>query len=366
MFRILVEDDPYLRIVPTILDPDASDDHRKAIADFLAHDVPDFAQWCRRLRETMPGLYPAKIELAYDQDDLRAKLPHADGVIVENLRIGEAELLLAPRLAIVQKFGTLIANIDVSACEKRGIPVEIQHRRVNVAVAEHAFALMIALAKRLVETAGLVAESDLRDAGFDPTPYDRRYTTNSNFARIGGLRTLNGSIFGALGTGEIGREVARRAASFGMKVLYHQRNRMSAPDEAALGAEYVPFHELLERSDFLALNLPLNASTKGIIDRKALHNLKRGAIIVNTARAQLIDREALLEALDSGRLGGYGLDVGYDEPAKPGEPLRKYKNVILTPHTAVAGRENGLADMTDIFTKLWRAMTAKRNEAAAP
>jgi phosphoglycerate dehydrogenase-like enzyme len=200
----------------------------------------------------------------------------------------------------------------------------------------------------------------LRHAGFDPTPYDRRYTTNSNFARISGLKTLNGSVFGALGAGEIGRELARRAASFGMKVLYHQRQRMSTGDENATGAEYVSFEELLERSDFLSLNLPLNAATKGILDRKALRSLKRGAIVVNTARAQLIERDALFEALDSGHLGGYGLDVGYDEPAKPGEPLGKYRNVILTPHTAVAGRENGLLDMADIFTRLWRAIALKQ------
>ena len=159
MFRILVEDDPYLRIVPTILDPDAPEDHRKAITDFLAHDVPDFAEWCRKLRQAVPGLYPAKIELAFGQDDLRDKLPHADGLIVEGLHIGEVELAAAPRLAIVQKFGTILSNIDVAACAKRQISVSIQRRRVNIAVAEHAFTLMIALAKRLIETAGLVPVS---------------------------------------------------------------------------------------------------------------------------------------------------------------------------------------------------------------
>ncbi len=360
MFRILVEDDPYLRIVPAILDPSAPAEQQKAIADFLAHDVPDFAEWCRRFRETIPGLYPAKVELAFDQDDLKAKLPHADGLILESLQFGDAELCEAPRLAIVQKFGTILSNIDVAACAKRGVPVEIQRRRVNIAVAEHAFALMIALAKRLCETAGLVEEAELRRAGFDPTPYDRRYTTNSNFARIPGLKTLGGSVFGALGMGEIGRELARRAACFGMKVLYYQRHRMSAGDESAIPVKYVSFHDLLRQSDFVALNLPLNADTKGILDREALSSLRPGAIIVNTARAQLIERDALFEALDSGRLGGYGLDVGYDEPAKPGEPLRKYKNVMLTPHTAVAGRENGLRDMADIFARLWRALALKQ------
>jgi len=360
MVRILVEDDPYLRMVPAILDPDAPDDHRKAIADFVSHDVADFAGWCRRVQQTIPGLYPAKVEFAYEQDDLRAKLPLADGLIVEKFAIGEAELALAPRLVGIVNFGTLMSNIDTAACERRGIPVASQARRVNVAVAEHAFALMIALAKRLCDTAGVVEEVALREAGFTPTPYDRRYTTNSNYGRIPNLRTLNGSVFGAIGMGEIGRNVARRAAAFGMTALYHQRHPMSDADEQAYGAQFVSLEELLERSDFISLHLPIDAGTKGIIDRKALQTVKPGAILVNVARAQLVDRDALLEALDSGRLGGYGLDVGYDEPAKPGEPLLGFKNVILTPHTAVAGRENGLLDMEDVFAKLSRAMAARR------
>jgi phosphoglycerate dehydrogenase-like enzyme len=362
--RILVEDDDYLRIVSTILDPEAPEERRSAIADFVRHDVPDFADWCRDVWRMIPDLYPATVEFAFNQEDLRAKLPLADGVIVESLRIGETELALAPRLAAVMKFGTLLSNIDVAACKKRGVPIETHARRVNIAVAEHAFTLMIALAKRLCETAKLVDETALRKAGFDPTPYDRRYTTNSNFGRIRGLRTLNGSTFGAVGMGEVGRNAARRAAAFGMKVIYYQRHPMNAQDERDHGAKFVSLEELLERSDFLSLHLPLNDATKGIIDRRALARVKHGAILVNVARAQLVDREALLEALDSGRLGGYGLDVGYEEPASPDEPLLEYKNVILTPHLAVAGRENGLLDMADIFAKLNRAIAAKRNSLA--
>lgn len=300
MVRILVEDDDYLRIVPTMLDPAVPEERRRAIADFVRHDVSDFARWCRDLWQTIPDLYPATVEFAFNQDDLRAKLPLADAVIVESLRIGEAELSLAPRLAAVMKFGTLMSNIDIAACKSHGIPVEMHARRVNVAVAEQAFTLMIALAKRLCETAGLVTEAALLQAGFDPTPYDRRYTTNSNFARIPNLRTLNKSTFGAIGMGEIGRNVARRAAAFGMKVLYHQRRRMSAADERDYNAEYASLAELLERSDFLSLHLPLNDTTRGIIDRKALHTVKPGAILVNIARARLVDREALLEALNWG------------------------------------------------------------------
>jgi glyoxylate reductase len=360
MYRILVENDPYLRIVPVILDPHASRDHHAAIVDFVAHDEPDFDGWCCRLHEKLPALYPAAIKLVSTQEELQNEISNADAVIVEALGIGEAELSRATQLAVVHKFGTLIPNIDVAACAAHGVVVEVQPRRVNVAVAEHAFCLMIALAKRLQETVGVVEAEALRKAGFDPTPYDRRHTTNSNFARVGGLKTLLGSTVGALGLGEIGRNFARRAKAFGMDIVYYQRNRMSEADEKEIGATYVSFDELLERSDFISIHLPLNEETEGIIDRAALKKVKPGVVIVNIARARLIEREALMEALETGRIGAYGLDVGYDEPTKPGEPLLNYPNVILTPHTAVAGRENGLKDMEDIFTRILKAIEAKR------
>jgi phosphoglycerate dehydrogenase-like enzyme len=360
MFRILVENDPYLRIVPVILASNPDQDHRKAIIDFVGYDIPDFDGWCRKLHQKLPALYPAEIKMVSSREELRAELPNADGVIVEALAFGEEELKCAHRLAIVHKCGALTPDIDIEACKKRGVAVEIQPRRVNVAVCEHAFCLMIALAKRLNETIGIVEAGTLSKAGFDPTPYDRRFTTNSNFARVPGLKTLYGSTLGALGAGEIGRNVARRAAAFGMKVIYHQRNPMSEAEEKEIGASYVSFEELLTQSDFISIHLPLNAGTEGFIGRKALQLVKPGVVIVNIARARLIEREALMEALDSGRIGAYGLDVSYDEPAKPGEPLLNYRNVILTPHTAVAGRENGLLDMEDIFTRMSRAMAAKR------
>ena len=135
----------------------------------------------------------------------------------------------------------------------------------------------------------------MRDAGFTPVPYDRRYTTNSNFGRIPRLKTMNGSVFGAIGMGEVGRSVARLASAFGMTVLYHQRHRMTAAEEAEHSAQFVRLEELLARSDFISLHLPLNSTTQGIIDRTVLQLVKPGAILVNVARAQLVDREALLD-----------------------------------------------------------------------
>lgn len=361
MVRIVVEDDAILRIVPVILDSRISTEHRHAVADFFAHDEPDFAGWCDGLRQRIPGLYPAEIVFATDQADLRAKLAEADGVIVETLKIGDVELAAAPRLKVVQKFGAIAANIDAAACARRGVPVETLRRRVNIAVAEQAIALMIGLAKRLCELNGVVEEAALRQAGFDPTPFDRRYTGNSNFARIRGLRTLHGGALGLIGMGEIGREVARMAAGFQMTIRYYQRTPLPAAEEAAFGARYALLSDLLEQSDYVSIQLPMTAATRGIIGATELQRLKPGAIVVNAARAELIDRQALLAALDAGRLGGFGLDVGYEEPARPGERLLGYKNVLYMPHTAVAARQNGLADMEELCVKLWRHVAALRS-----
>ena len=357
MARIVVEEDKFLRLLPVIFDPGTSAEHQHAIADFFAHDEPDFAGWCRRLRERMPGLIPAEIVFAADQADLRDKLAAADAVIAESFQIGEAELAAAPRLAIVQKFGAIAANVDVEACARRGVAVGTLRRRVNVAVAEQAFALMIALAKRIGELNGIATEAALRQAGLDPQPYDRRYTGNSNFGRIPGLKTLQGSTLGLVGMGEIGRELARQARAFEMDLLYFQRRRVDPAEETALGARHVSLAELMARSDIVSVQLPLNPGTRGLIDRAALQRIKPGAILVDVARADLIDRAALYEALDSGRLGGFGIDAGYEEPARPDEKLLTYANVIYMPHTAVGARQNALADVEEMCLKLWRAIT---------
>src|SRR6185437_2305279 len=119
-----------------------------------------------------------------------------------------------------------------------------------------------------------VTEAALRQAGYDPTPFDRRYTGNSNFARIRGLRTLSGAVLGIVGMGEIGREIAARAAAFGMTVLYYQRHRIDPVEEAALKARYVALDELMAQADFVTPALPLDASTRGLIGPAHMRRMK--------------------------------------------------------------------------------------------
>jgi phosphoglycerate dehydrogenase-like enzyme len=364
MTRIVIEEDHFLKIVPVVLDPATPEAHKHAVADFFAHDEPNFLSWCSRLQQRLPGLYPAEVIFAAGEADLAMKIADADGVVVESLAVDDAVLSTALRLAIVHKFGTITTNIDLKACANRGVVVATMRRMVNVAVAEQACALMLALAKRIGEFNGVVEEAALRKAGLRVRPRQPHYIGYSNFARITGLKTLCGATLGIVGFGEVGREVARRACAFEMEVKYFQRTPLAAAVEQEFGARYLPLDDLMGQADYILVQLPSNDKTRGLIGRDALGRIKPGAVLINVARPELIDHDALVEALQSGRLGGLALDVLYTEPADPAEPLLRYRdrNVILMPHTAVAARANALHDVETLCVNLWRAIAKKRGQ----
>ena len=356
MPKIVAQDDKIIRSAQVILDPDTDPERLAAIADYYSVDMKDFDGFLAKLRGLAEGLFPASFTMVDDQKTFRAEIKDADATIVENFTIGEEELSTAPNLKIVQKFGVDLRNIDLEACARHEVVVKPLRRRVNIAVAEHAFALVMALAKKIVSTEGRLDEDSLRDAGYQPKMYDARHVAAANWARVGGLVTLQGSTIGVLGLGEIGRELAERAKAFNMNIVYYQRTRLPADIEAALGARYVSFEKLLEQSDFMTIQLPLNASTEGMIDKAAFARMKPGAFLVNISRAAIVDRNALMEALGSGRLGGAGIDVHYKEPGDKDEPLKNFDNVVLSPHIAVASRRNGAADMEELVVNITEAM----------
>lgn len=349
---LVVENDPFLRIIQVVLDPRTPRERRVAFADFFAHDLPDFEGWCAELRQAPSTLYPAEVRLVSSQEELRAQLPDANILVVESLDVRAEELEIGSNLAVVQKYGTILRNIDTEACDAKNVKVETLQRRANVACAEQTLALMLALAKKLNQIDGLISTEQLTAAGYSPTTFDSRHTANSGWARISGLRMLFESTIGIVGMGEIGRELAARASAFGMRVLYYQRNPLSDSDEQRFGAEYAPLETLLEQSDWVSIQLPRGESTRGLMDRTRLQQMKQGACLINTAQAYHVDRDALLEALRSGRLGGFALDTLYDEPGHADDELLGFDNVILTPHTAAQPRFNALKDFHDMLTGL--------------
>jgi phosphoglycerate dehydrogenase-like enzyme len=355
---LVLEDDPFLRMIGILLDPNTSAERTAAFVDFFAHDEADFAGYCERVRRRVGALFPAEVRIVETQEGLRGALPDARAAIVESLTVGPEEIAAGPKLAAVQKFGVVLRNIDQQACAAKGIKVLTLRRRANCACAEMAFALMLILAKKLNRVMGRVSVEQLAEAGYPYRPFDRRHTPNSNWARIAGVRMLYGSTIGIVGLGEIGREVALRVAVFGMHTLYYQRHRLSDAEEHELNATYVPLPELLARSDWILPVLPNSPATRGLIAAGELAQIKSGAILVNVSTADAVDRTALLEALRSGRLGGFALDPLYQAPGRKDDELLNFPNVVLSPHLAGSPRFNALDDMAELCENLAGALSA--------
>jgi glyoxylate reductase len=259
----------------------------------------------------------------------RDELADADALLcLLTDRVDAALLDRAPRLRIVANAVVGYEHVDVRACAERGIVVTHTPDVLTEATADLTWALILATVRRLPQ-----AERSLRAGEFHGWGF---------WDYLGG--DLAGATLGIFGMGRIGRAVARRAAGFGMRVVYHSRTRRPAEEEARLAAEPVSFDDLLARSDVLTLHAPLTAETRHAIGREALGRMRPGAYLVNTARGALVDEAALVEALRGGRLAGAGLDVYEREPEiTPG--LLDLPNVVLLPHigSATAGTRTRMA-----------------------
>ncbi|MEN1959973.1 D-glycerate dehydrogenase [Luteimonas sp. MJ246] len=251
---------------------------------------------------------------------IAAALADADGALVTlNDRIGEAELAGAARLRAIANVGVGYNNLDVAALAARGIVATNTPDVLTETTADFGFALMMAAARRITE-----AEHWLR-AG---------HWQGWGFHELLGAE-IHGSTLGILGMGRIGQGIARRARGFGMRVLYHNRNRLADAVERDCAATWVERDALLEAADHLVLVLPYTAANHHIIDAAALARMKPGATLTNIARGGLVDEGALAEALQGGRLAAAGLDVFEGEPALDPR-LAACGNVVLTPHIASA------------------------------
>ena len=351
---IVVEDDPFTRLIPLVLDPNADKERFAAFADFMSTDEPDFAGWCARVRAASPGLYPAEVRLVETEEEMRANLKDCVALVVESFRVSRDDLAAAPKLKAVQKFGTRLRNIDAAACADKGVKLLTLRRRANISCAEHAFGLMLMLARKLDKLDGLVTVERIKTATGAYRPYQRQHTPGGNFARVGHTRALNGATIGIIGLGEIGREIAVRARAFDMNILYHQRTRAPESEERELSARHVPLATLLAESDWIVPQLPTLPSTRDFLGRAELAQIKPGACIVNVSNAAVINRDALVETLRTGQLGGVALDIHHQEPMANDDELLSFDNVILTPRMAGSPRFNGLNDFEQLITGLAR------------
>jgi glyoxylate reductase len=246
-------------------------------------------------------------------------------------RVDRDVLAANPKLRAVCSMAITPDGIDVAEATARGIPVTVVPPIVGEATADLNFGLMLAVARRMREGDRL-----LRKGGF-PGGQSNHLAGSA----------VSGKVLGLVGGGgRIGRAVAKRAHGFSMEVLYWGPRRKPERDEKDFGITYVPFDELLKRSDFVSLHPPLNGETRHMISDREFALMKPTAFLINTARGPIVDEAALIRALTKKRIAGAGLDV-YEHEPKVAMALRKMDNVVLTPHmgSAVASLREVMANI---------------------
>ncbi len=224
-----------------------------------------------------------------------------------------------PRLQVVSNFGVGVDHVDVGACESRSVAVGNTPGAVDGVTADMTMALMLAAARNIV-----TGDHFARSPGF--TSYDP--------SNLPGLE-VHGSTLGIIGMGRIGREVARRARGFDMRILYHNRNRDPEAEES-LGVEYSDLSSLLAEAHFVSLNVPLTDETEGLIGEPELRAMRPDAVLINVARGPVVEPDALHSALTEGWIAGAALDVTEPEPLPRDHPLLGLDNLVLTPHLGSA------------------------------
>jgi D-3-phosphoglycerate dehydrogenase len=265
-------------------------------------------------------------------------LRDADAVMACGVRLGKEELENASKLRVVANIGVGYDNIDVETCTRRRILVTNTPDVLTEATADLAFALLLAAARRVIEGDRFVRREEW--------PY-----WQWNF--LWGSE-IHGKTLGLYGFGRIGQAVARRGRGFSMRICYHSRHRCPENVERELGAQWVDRETLMRESDFLSIHVPLTPETRHSISRREFAWMKPRAFVINTARGNIIEEEALVEALQAGKIAGAGLDVFEQEP-KVHPALIPMKNVVLLPHIGSATSE----------TRLRMALLASANLLAA-
>jgi len=273
-----------------------------------------------------PSLDPAKAALArlnptyrmsksVNAEDIVAVAKDADAVLVTYAKLTRDVLMQLTRCRAIGRFGLGVDNIDLPTAKEKGIEVNYVPDYCIREVSDHAMALLLALIRKIPLSNKLVQSGRWEMPAVVP------------------IRRIEGTVLGLIGFGHIPRLVAPKAQAFGMKVISYDPFAKPEAFKAA-AVESVDLDTLLKTSDYVSVHAPLLQATRGMLNAAAFGKMKKGAYVVNTARGPLIDEPALVAALDSGQVGGAGLDVVAAEPLAKDSPLLGRDNVIISPHTA--------------------------------
>jgi len=284
-------------------------------------------------------------DVPLDPSELARRLADADGaLVVAGERVDDALLAACPRLKVVANVAVGYNNLDLAACTRHGVLATNTPDVLTETTADLGFALLLAAARRVGESERWVRAGHWKRWTFDMFP---------------GV-DLHGRTLGVIGMGRIGRAIARRAAGFAMRVVYHNRQRLPAAEEG--GATWLALPDLLRQADHLVLMVPYSSATHHLIGEAELALLKPTAVLVNLARGGIVDDAALVRALRDGRLAAAGLDVFEGEPQlNPG--FLELENVVLTPHIGSSTRATREAMARLAMRNLAEALAGRRPPA---
>ena len=288
---------------------------------------------CEIIREQIPAGW--RLTIPSHTSDFSEQLADADFLIVATEPIRDEHLAVAPSLKMIQHQGVGFEKIDLDACRRRGIPVGLTPEGTSVGVAEHTILLILSLYKRLVTAMNGIGQGEWMQWSLRQDSFE-----------------LSGKALGLVGFGRIAREVAKRAIAFDTCVRYFDP---LVSEDGGLAVDRVDsLPELLTTSDIVSLHIPVTTDTRHLMNASTLSLMRRGAVLINTARGGLVEETALIESLQSGHLGGAALDVFETEPLPRDNPLLSLPNVILTPHIAAGTRDALRAKMKAVFANLLR------------
>ena len=301
--------------------------------------------------EVIRHLKPKAFTIAFAQTNEQAEHLEmarcADVLMAAGTFVNAEMIAQAPRLKMIQKWGIGVDKIDLDAAKRAGVTVAITAGGTSIPVSEHTLMLILATSRRLP-----LAHRSLQEGKW-----------------IGSeLRTvcakLDGKTVGLFGFGNIARFVAKRLSGFDVNILYHSRTRLDPALEQQFNVRYVDFDTLLSQSDILSLHAPLTEQTKHLFNAHTFNKMKRGAMLINTARGELIDESALVNALRSGQLSSAGLDTFEGEPPRADHPLLHMDQVVATPHSAGGVYDNVPHIVEHMFRNIERYFNNQALDAA--
>ncbi|SMF36816.1 glyoxylate reductase/D-3-phosphoglycerate dehydrogenase [Tistlia consotensis] len=343
----IADDDPMMQLVRFALEGDRvlSEDWLRdyfSPEPVTASDVTGIGRRCRLF---------GRCEVRYlsrEEEPRLAELSRgSDAIVCRRAVIDAAVITASPSLRMINRLGERATGIDLVAARAAGVTVNCIARPTLAYTAEHAILLMLAVGKALVE-----ADKATRAGRYDRGKVHPIDGVAYNWPGLAGLTGLYGKTLGIVGLGEVGTLVARRAAAFGMRLLYSKPNRLGEEQERRLGLGYRSFERLLEEADVVSLHARAVPETRHLFDRAAFRRMKPGAIFVNTSRGSLVDEEALAAALEGGWIAGAGIDNHAVEPRPAGDRLARLPNIVMTPHIAGGSRHALLEEVEQLIPRL--------------